>query len=112
MTADELKGTHWQTLKKMMEDAGLEFKSKDQAIEELSKLQGDDQGGAEANPGTDATGDETTDAAAETAPASGPRLNKSKPHGTVHGRDARFPNAAFSQGGRYFDAAGNLVGKA
>ena len=111
MTTDELKGTHWQTLKKMMEDAGLEFKSKEQAIEALSKLQGDDQGGTENNPGPESTGDETTDAA-PAAPASGPRLNRSKPHGTVHGRDARFPNAAFAQGGRYFDADGNLVGKA
>lgn len=37
-------------------------------------------------------------------------FDASKPHGTFHGEDARYPGAKFSQGGHYFNAQGKKVG--
>ncbi len=124
MPVDELKALHWQTLKKMMEDAGLEFKSKDQAVEELAKLDpmtedttppAGDTGtaGAESNPPT--AGDPPKDEPNpdEAAPAAtGPRLNRNAPYGEICGEIADAPGARFLQGGLYFNNAGEVVGKA
>ncbi len=37
-------------------------------------------------------------------------FDRNKPYGTVHGYDARFPDAAYLQGGAYFDKRGKKVG--
>jgi len=130
MDIDTLKGLHWQTLKKMMEDAGLEFKSKDQAIEELAKLQppaADHPLAADpdANQPTDpAAGDPPpadpaaidpppADAApAVEEPAPAPRFDRRKPYGEISGDIPESPGARFVQGGLYFNNAGDVVGKA
>lgn len=96
-----LKSMHWQELKKLMEARGLKWENKAQAIEALGKLET-----AEANASK-------PDSAPEVKAPKGVdvTLDKSKPYGTVHGKDDRFPDAAFSQGGRYFNRDGNQVGK-
>lgn len=139
MDIETLKGLHWQTLKKMMEDAGLVFKSKDQAIEELSKLQAP-AGDPAATPPTDSTAADadaavTSDSAAagdpppadpvitdptpaDPAPAAedpaptGPRFDRRKPYGEICGDIPEAPGARFLQGGHYFNNAGDVVGKA
>lgn len=110
MSIDDLKNLHWQTLKKMMEDAGLQFVSKDQAIEELSKRQ------APADPAAaDASGGrlpaDPTPAAADQA-QEGPRFDRSKPYGEIFGDVPDAPGARFLQDGHYFNTAGGIVGKA
>ncbi len=124
MPVDELKALHWQTLKKMMEDAGLEFKSKDQAVEELAKLDppaedpappSGDTGaaGAESNPptaGDPPKDDPTPDDAAPAA--AGPTFKRNAPYGEICGEVADAPGARFLQGGFYFNNAGEVVGKA
>ena len=122
MPVDELKALHWQKLKKMMEDAGLEYKSKDQAVEELAKLEpasGEpapptgDTAGAGSNPpdAGDPPKDEPNPDDAAPA-ATGPRLNRNAPYGEICGEVPDVPGARFLQRGFYFNNAGEAVGKA
>lgn len=122
MNIDELKALHWQKLKKMMEDAGLEYKSKDQAIEELAKLPPaatDTSPPAGANGGEntgDAGGekpkDDTNDSATDDSAPQGPRFDRSRPYGEISGEIPEAPGARYLQGGHYFNNAGDAVGKA
>ncbi len=118
---EELQAMHWQTLKVMMTDAGLEYKSKEQAVEELLKL---DPVAPDA-PAADPSAEEVA-AAAEAAAASaaaavaaaeaaaaaytGPMLNRRMPFGQVFGDIEGAPGARFTQGGHLFNAAGQKVG--
>lgn len=116
MTAEELKKTHWQMLKKMMADAGLEFKSKEQAIEELSKLQPTPDGTASGDNGESATSADADQGDGAQTKASneaqGPRFDRKKPYGEICGDVPDAPGARFLQGGHYFNNAGDAVGKA
>ena len=105
MTIDELKTLHWQTLKKMAEDAGIEFKSKEQAIEDLAKLQ-------PAEPAApDAVADPAIDPAAEQPAEPGePTFDRNRPHGVICGDVEGMPGARYVQDGKHFNAAGKLLG--
>lgn len=120
MITEELKALHWQTLKKMMEDAGLEYKSKEQAVDELSKLPA-----ADGTVGTPPVGDTQPPAGnpkadGDTAPApkakpespAVPHFNSKQPYGEISGSLPEAPGARFLQGGLYFNNAGDVVGKA
>ena len=115
MRIDDLKNLHWQTLKKMMEDAGLQFVSKEQAIEELSKLAAADHDAAAGAAAADASVDRLlgnpAPAAADQAPV-GPSFDRSKPYGEVFGDIPEAPGARFLQDGHYFNTTGGIVGKA
>lgn len=120
---EELQAMHWQTLKVMMTDAGLEYKSKEQAVEELLKLEpvatepAVDPAEAEAAAAAAASQAEAEAAAAAAAAAeaeaatyTGPMLNRRMPFGQVFGEIEGAPGARFTQGGHLFNAAGRKVG--
>lgn len=116
MSIDDLKNLHWQTLKKMMEDAGLQFVSKEQAIEELSKRQAPADpdaaaGAAAADASVDRLLGNPAPAASDQAPV-GPSFDRSKPYGEIFGDVPDAPGARFLQDGHYFNTAGGIVGKA
>lgn len=119
---EELQAMHWQTLKVMMTDAGLEYKSKEQAVEELMKLDppatDSDVDPAAAEAAAAAAAQAEAEAAAATAAAeaaaaaayTGPMLNRRMPFGQVFGDIEGAPGARFTQGGHLFNAAGQKVG--
>lgn len=121
---EELQAMHWQTLKVMMTDAGLEYKSKEQAVEELLKLDPPaaeppaDPAAAEAAAAAAAAAQAEAEAAAAAAAAeaaaaaayTGPMLNRRMPFGQVFGDIENAPGARFTQGGHLFNAAGQKVG--
>ena len=107
MTEEELRALHWQQLKKMVEDAGLEYKGKDQAVEALLAL----QPATDELPADAAAADAPADAAdAQPVEPAAVRLNRAKPYGDVFGDVDGAPGARFIQDGTLFNAKGEKVG--
>jgi hypothetical protein len=102
----EALGTlHWQVLKKMMEDAGMAWKDKADAIEKLGGLVAKETAPAEPEPVEPV-------APKAKAEVEAPRFNSKQPYGEICGDIPDARGARFLQGGLYFNNAGVVVGKA
>ena len=86
---------HWTKLKRAVEDAGGTWTNRDDAEVFL------------ANAGIEVAEDPAPAPVAQSVDVT---FDRSKPHGKVVGSDQRFPGAAYSQGGHYFNAEGKKVG--
>jgi hypothetical protein len=86
---------HWTKLKRAVEDAGGTWTNRDDAEVFL------------ANAGIEVAEDPAPAPVAQPVDVT---FDRSKYYGTVVGSDPRFPGAAYSQGGHYFNAAGKKVG--
>lgn len=108
-----LETTHWQTLKKMMEDAGLTWVSKADAIEKLSKLDGSAQEAPTATDSDHAVGVPEAIIEAPTPKAaskSAPKFDRMQPYGQVSGEVEGAPGACYLQNRLYYNSAGGVVG--
>lgn len=117
MTFDELKKTHWATLKKMVEDAGGTYEDKEKAIQFLV-----DSGvvtGADENPANELPADELPveeipmlkidEPTAKTKSKVVVMLDKSKPYGDIFGDVEDFPTARYTQGEHLFNSLGEKL---
>lgn len=86
------KGMHWSALKKLLEERGLVYASKEQAIEVLTALPAEGE--------------------VVVAPVvtGGKFLDKKQPYGAICGSLDECPTACFTQGGGLYNIAGEKVG--
>jgi hypothetical protein len=116
MTLEELKATHWATLKKMVEDAGGTYEDKESSIQFLID--------ADAANTVGKTADEETkvDSPVEDIPTlkidepvlvankkSSITLDKSRPFGEIFGEVEGYPNARYTQGDHIFNSLGEKI---
>lgn len=115
MTLEELKSMHWSQLKKMVEDNGGQWETKEKAVQFLV-----DAGLTSGDEGTnDEGGEEVTEKPSadvpvvkvEVAPKTKAKvvLDRSKPFGDVYGEVEGYPTARYSQGEHLFNAAGERL---
>lgn len=97
----DLSTTHWTALKKMMEDAGLVWVSKADAIEKLGRL------GAVAPEVTEPVVTVTKVAMTSSCPT----FDRHQPYGQICGEIEGAPGAYYMQRGLYFNSSGEVVGK-
>ena len=108
---------HWQTLKKMVEEKGGAYESKEKAIAFLSAEE-------TADPGQTTTVAEAADTPVATppdAPADTPAeepaavvakiFDPNRPYGEISGTFDDAPGARFMQNGLYYDSTHAVVGK-
>lgn len=120
MTLDELKKTHWATLKKMVEEAGGQYEDKDKSIQFLVDAGLVTDSGEVAQDASSTADNEApvenlpTLTITEAAPAapkskSNIKLDRSLPFGEIFGEIEGYPTARFSQGEHLFNSQGEKL---
>lgn len=98
---EDITAMHWTVLRKKMEELGLEYKGKDEAVATLSGM-------AEIAPA------ESAAAGAVETPASVAKvkgmLDRGRAYGTITGEVAECPTARHTQDGHLYDEQGKKVG--
>lgn len=114
MTLEELKSMHWSQLKKMVEDNGGQWETKEKAVQFLV-----DAGLTSGDEGADDAGEESTEEPSADVPvvkvevaqktkAKG-FLDRSKPFGEIFGEIEGYPTARYSQGEHLFNSSGEKL---
>lgn len=92
MKREELETMHWSHLKKMLEEKGLTYESKEKAIADLSEATG------------------ATPPDAPTSAAKAVAFDAKQPHGLISGEIEGAPSARFLQHGNFYTSEGVKVG--
>lgn len=104
--SEDFSTLHWQVLRKKLMDAGIEYKSKEQAIADLTALAAKTDAPVDGDPATPATPEPQPLAPVK----SRSMLDRDKPYGVISGEVSECPSARFSQGGALFNSEGQKVG--
>lgn len=99
--SQDYENMHWKHLKAELEARGLKFESKEQAVDAL--LKSDQDGNAPIAAAVPAVFTEKVADGIQ-------RFNPKAEHTQIFGEVENAPGARFSQGGRYFNNAGEQVG--
>lgn len=102
---EDFASMHWSALKKLMEDRGLKYEGKEQAIAVLSAGQASPDGEAAKAP---PAGTVTPNPAP--TPSRAREFDRSQPFGHVSGEVDGAPGACYAQDGHLFNSEGEKVG--